>query len=97
MLKKMATEKMIHAAIAERHRQGKPVFPRETITGFRIVVPQPYPTRDDNKGRRHRAYIYDIETGKVLVSAPAAYKLLEMILTGWTYEPEKAYKEGLLQ
>jgi len=58
-----------------------------------VVLPCAKPDHREYHGRRDRAYLRDVSTGKILVTAPSAYALLEKIEAGWTYEPGK--KEGL--
>lgn len=54
-------------------------------------------TADPQKslGRKHRVYIKDDRTGKILVTAPSAYTLVDKIKSGWKYDPNK--KEGLFR
>lgn len=60
-----------------------------------VSMPAPYPKPENDLGRRHRAFIRDVKTNKVLLTAPSAYELLDKINGGWTYEPNK--KEGLFE
>ena len=89
---KVATRVQIMEAIKEHQPfAAGPLAPSEA--DLEIVTPQPYPSPRDDYGREHRAFIRDIRTKKVLISATSAYALLEQIESGWKWEPNK--KEGL--
>ena len=80
-----------HEDIVAALKQYQP-FPRGVQVT--VVLPTAYPNLHHNyKGRKHRAYIADALTSKILVTAPSAYALLEKIESGWKYEPGK--KQGL--
>lgn len=58
-----------------------------------IILPAANPDHREYLGREHRAYIRDVRTWKVLLTATSAYALVQKIRSGWKYEPNK--KEGL--
>jgi len=70
-------------------------FGEYSMESIEIVLPSPKPHHREYLGRNDRAYIKDAATGKILVTAPSAYALVQKIHDGWKYQPYK--KEGLWQ
>lgn len=89
--RRQATMGQILAAI-KKHG----TFDAEPGMEIEVVLPEAYPTGDKWRGRKHRALIRRKGTKRqhgILVSRPSAYELLDLIESGWKWDPSP---KGLL-
>ena len=78
--------------VIEAIREHRP-FAATPFLDLYIVLPTASPDHHEYISRKDRAYIKTADTGKILITAPSTYALIQKIKDGWKYQPDK--KEGL--